>query len=56
MRNAPARVGQITRSLRFEVPLYERLERIAAERGESINACVVQAVLSWTEKQEDRSN
>jgi predicted HicB family RNase H-like nuclease len=41
------RVGHVSRSVRIEVPLYERLEEAARAKGESINACIVQAVKLW---------
>ena len=41
------RVGHVSRSIRIEVPLYERLEEAARAKGESINACIVQAVELW---------
>ena len=41
------RVGHISRSVRIDVPLYERLEDAAQRKGESINACIVQAVELW---------
>lgn len=46
------RVGHISRSVRIEVPIYERLEEAARAKGESINACIVQAVERWLAHQE----